>query len=49
MSVVPLSRKRFRFSVEEAHDDGSRLAIATVELDLKETLRLVGRLADLME
>jgi hypothetical protein len=49
MAVVPLSRKRFRFSIEEAHDDGNRLAIATVELDAKETLRMIGYLADRME
>ena len=49
MAVVPLPRKRFRFSVEEAHDDGNRLAIATVELDVKEALNLTGYLADMME
>jgi len=49
MSIVPLPRKRLRFCIEEGVGDDTRMMVASVEIDSREALRLLGYLADLME
>jgi hypothetical protein len=49
MTITPLPRKRLRFTVEDGFEDGTRLSVASVELDSKEALRLLSHLADVME
>jgi len=50
MTVIPLARKRFRFCIEEGHaDSGERMMLVSIELESRESLKLLSYMADMME